>query len=121
MSDAAVDPLERLLAAEVLAVDALTAQITSVFEARGIDSIVLKGPAVAKWLYEGRPVRAYGDSDLLVSPDHWDWAQAILRELGFEDALGPLAHPRMESITSYSWVRGRQNVDLHCSIWGLGA
>jgi hypothetical protein len=115
------NPLERLVAARTLAVDLQTAMITDLFEANGIDSILLKGPAVANWLYQGGPVRAYGDSDLLVSPENWERAQELIRGLGYVDALGPLAHPRMESITSHSWVRGEQNVDLHCSIWGIGA
>jgi hypothetical protein len=117
----AVNPLERLRAAETLAVDALTARITELFEDRGIQSIVLKGPAVANWLYRGRPIRAYGDADLLISPDDWRRAKELLVELGFADALGPLAHPRMESISSHSWIRGDQNVDLHCTIWGIEA
>jgi hypothetical protein len=121
MSVEGAKQVERLLAARTLAIDALTAQITQLFEDRGVQSIVLKGPAVANWLYRGRPIRAYGDSDLLVSPADWEKAQAILEEVGFADDLGPLAHPRMESITSYSWVRGDQNIDLHCSIWGMGA
>jgi hypothetical protein len=121
MSFDAVNPRERLVAARTLAVDFLTANITQQLEDDGIESILLKGPAVANWLYHGRPARGYGDSDLLVSPENWERAQELLQELGFVDALGPLAHPRMESITSYSWVRGEDNVDLHCSLWGLGA
>jgi hypothetical protein len=121
MANAGATALERLRGAQTLAIDGLTARITELFEDNGVESIVLKGPAVANWLYRNRPARAYGDSDLLVSPRDWDKAQALLRSLGFADALGPLAHPRMESITSHSWVRGEQNVDLHCSIWGIGA
>ena len=121
MSADAVNPMERFLAAQTLAIDGLTADLTQLFEDRGIESIVLKGPAVANWLYEGLPVRAYGDSDLLVSPDNWEMAHQIVQELGFVDALGSLAHPRMESITSHAWVRGEQNVDLHCTMWGIGA
>jgi hypothetical protein len=117
----AVNPVERLLAAETLAIDALTARMTELFESRGIETIVLKGPAVADWLYRDRPIRAYGDSDLLMAPENWERAHDIMKELGFVDALGPLAHPRMESVTSHAWVRGQENVDLHCTMWGIGA
>jgi Uncharacterised nucleotidyltransferase len=121
MGDAGATALGRLRAAQTLAIDSLTARITELFDDNGVESILLKGPAVANWLYRDQPARAYGDSDLLVSPENWEKAHALLRGIGFADALGPLAHPRMESITSHSWVRGEQNVDLHCSIWGIGA
>jgi hypothetical protein len=121
MSADAVNPFERLRAAETLAIDALTARMTAEFESRGIESVVLKGPAVANWLYRDRQVRAYGDSDLLVAPENWERAHELMKELGFVDALGPLAHPRMESITSHAWHRGTENVDLHCTLWGIRA
>jgi hypothetical protein len=121
MSVDAVNPFERLRAAEALAIDSLTARMTEELETRGVETIVLKGPAIADWLYRDGPVRAYGDSDLLVAPENWERAHAIMKELGFEDALGPLAHPRMESMTSHAWVRGKENVDLHCTMWGIEA
>jgi Uncharacterised nucleotidyltransferase len=114
-------PLELLRAAEALAVDGLTASTVTAFEERGIAAIVLKGPTIADWLYRDGAVRAYGDTDLLVSPADWSAAIALLQELGFEDDLGPLAHGRMESYTSFPWIRGADNVDLHCHLWGIEA
>jgi len=113
-------PLEVARAARSLALDGLTAQLVGELEAVGVPAIVLKGPAIATWLYRDRGVRAYGDADLLVPPDGWERATETLRRLGFEDGLGPMAHPRMESITSHPWGREDQDVDLHCTLWGIG-
>jgi hypothetical protein len=79
---------------------------------------VLKGPALAEWLYPGE-VRPYGDSDLMVAPSDWDQAVAVLNRLGFSDYLGPMAHPRMESFAGTCFARGDKSVDLHCALHGL--
>ncbi|MGH2761793.1 MAG: nucleotidyltransferase family protein [Thermoleophilaceae bacterium] len=120
MSEPPSATLEVLRAARSLALDGMTAEIAAELEAAGVPSIVLKGPAIAGWLYRDRGVRAYGDADLLVSAASWERAAETLQRLGFVDGLGPLAHPRMESITSHPWARGNQDVDLHCTLWGIG-
>jgi Uncharacterised nucleotidyltransferase len=112
-------PADVLWAARSLALDRQSAELIGELEDAGIPAILLKGPAIATWLYRGRGVRTYGDTDLLVPPDRWELALATLRRLGFEDGLGSMAHPRMESITSHPWARGNQDVDLHCTLWGL--
>jgi Uncharacterised nucleotidyltransferase len=114
-------PLEVMWAARSLALDRESAALAGQLEEAGIPTILLKGPAIATWLYHGRGVRTYGDTDLLVPPDRWELALATLRRLGFEDGLGSMAHPRMESISSHPWARGDQSVDLHCTLWGLEA
>ena len=115
-------PADLRLRAWNLRVDGLTAEVTDAFEEAGIPVILLKGPSIADWLYADDAARYYGDTDLLVSPRDWEAAQGVLRSLGFADDLGPLGHPRMESLTSYPWTRGTlDNVDLHCSLWGIEA
>jgi Uncharacterised nucleotidyltransferase len=114
-------PPEVMWAARSLELDRQSAQLARELEEAGIPAILLKGPALAQWLYRGRAVRTYGDTDLLVPPDRWELAMATLRRLGFEDGLGSMAHPRMESITSHPWARGDQDVDLHCTLWGIQA
>ena len=114
-------PLDTAFAIRALALDALGAQLVDELEGAGIPSIMLKGPAIATWLYRDREIRTYGDADLLVPPAQWEAASGLLRRLGFEDDLGPLAHPRMESIASTGWVRGSDNVDMHCTLWGIEA
>jgi hypothetical protein len=101
-------------------VDKVSVWITHEFAARGIETILLKGPAIASWLYRDGSSRPYGDADLMVSPADWETAEAILLELGFQQELAPLDHPGMGSFASKAWIRGSENVDLHCTLWGLG-
>jgi Uncharacterised nucleotidyltransferase len=117
--ETALAPGLRALAVRMLLIDRLTAEIAGGFEAEGIETIVLKGPALAAWLYPGE-LRPYGDSDLMVAPRDWEGAVALLRRQGFSDHLGPMAHPRMESFASTAFLRGDDNVDLHCALHGLG-
>jgi len=41
------------------AVDALTAEVVGAFDREEIETLVLKGPVLARWLYPGE-VRPYG-------------------------------------------------------------
>jgi hypothetical protein len=109
-------------AAQNFAIDRITAEVVTAFEQASIDAILLKGPTIATWLYAHDQPRPYGDSDLLVRQRDWSKATTTLQELGFVDKLGPLEHPRMESGEGHPWVRRRDdaNVDLHCSLFGLG-
>jgi hypothetical protein len=116
-----LEPRELMVVAHGLQIDALTAEVTHAFEQRGVSSILLKGRVLADWLYERDEVRSYGDADLMVAPAEWERAQEILRELGFRGELDALGHPRMESFTSYPFVRGDDHVDLHCTLSGVGA
>ena len=111
---------EATYAVRTLLQDRLTADLVASLEAAEVPPVVLKGPAIATWLYRGSEVRTYGDSDLLVAPDRWELAMATLQELGYEDDLGSLGHPRMESFTSHPWKRPGSHVDLHCTLWGIG-
>jgi hypothetical protein len=112
-----------LLAAAGFRVDGVTAEATRALEAASIPSILLKGPAIATWLYPRGENRFYVDTDLLVRRGDWRRAMTVLESLGFEDDLGPLAHPRMESAAGHPWTRAADGaaVDLHCSIYGVAA
>ncbi len=103
-----------------LAVDTLTAEVIGVFEAAGIDVLLVKGPVIGRWLYPGE-VRGYGDGDLVVAATDWDRAVALLEDMGFRDYLGPLEHPRMESDAGTGFRRGAQSIDLHSTLPGLRA
>jgi hypothetical protein len=110
------------MAAFTFSVDRVTAEVTTALEEASIPSIVLKGPGIATWLYSRDRPRLYNDSDLLLRRKDWDRALALVKELGFEDDLGPLAHPRMESGAGYPFKRhsdGHQ-VDLHYILFGIG-
>jgi Uncharacterised nucleotidyltransferase len=119
MSARGLHPDMRALAIGDMLIDRVTAKVAQAFAAEGIDTLVLKGPVLARWLYPGE-VRPYGDSDLMVAPRDWERAVATLRRLGFSEHPRPLAHPRMESLASTTFLRGGANVDLHCALEGLG-
>ncbi len=118
MRESDTDSVFRLLAVRNLAIDRVAAEVAATFADAGIESLVLKGPVLAAWLYPGE-VRPYGDADLMVAPGNWPAAVEILAGLGFSDHLGPMAHPRMESFNSTAFLRGADNLDLHCALHGL--
>jgi hypothetical protein len=105
------------------AVDRVTAEVTAALSACSIDSILLKGPTIATWLYAHGQPRLYSDTDLLIRQTDWERARSVVQATGFRDALGPLAHPRMESGAGHSWKRERDGaeIDLHITLFGLGA
>jgi hypothetical protein len=108
------------VAARNLLIDQNTAAISTSFEDAGIACMLIKGPVIADWLYRD-DIRLYGDSDLLVLESDWGRAVAILTELGYGEAPGTLAHPRMTDTAARSFVRGLAYVDLHRTIEGLDA
>jgi hypothetical protein len=113
-----LSPTLRLWAARNLMVDRITAEVAGALAGDGIESLVLKGPVLAEWLYPDE-VRPYGDSDLLVAPGDWEPALAVLERLGFQKYLDPQSHPPIESSAATAFVRGHESVDLHRSLHGL--
>ncbi|MBA3366508.1 MAG: nucleotidyltransferase family protein [Actinobacteria bacterium] len=100
-----------------LHVDVMTAEIVNAFRGSGVDVILLKGPSIARSLYQaGR--RSYSDSDLLVSPAGLDRAEAVLVRLGFTKLLHDREVPDRIPLHAHVWVRGSQMLDLHRSLWG---
>ncbi len=68
-------------------------QILAIFEAEGIDLLVLKGMAMAHLVYPQIGLRPMSDIDLLVSKSNADRGQVLLVELGFR----PVASERTPS------------------------
>jgi hypothetical protein len=104
-----------------MAVDAMTVEVMAALRHASVDSILLKGPSIAAWLYDDPAERPYVDSDLLVEPAGLGTATATLEALGFRRAFGPLPHPGMEGAASYPWRRGALDVDLHQTLPGATA
>ncbi len=103
------------LAGLVLRIDAITAEVVGALKAAGVRPILLKGPAVARWLYDEVGDRQYADTDLLVARDALARAEQVLSELGFTPAQrGWLGKSR-------EWRRGTDMVDLHSSLFGIEA
>jgi putative nucleotidyltransferase-like protein len=106
-------------AAAIMALDATAAKVVEALERHQIPAILLKGPALTRWLYDRRIERSYGDVDLLVSPDDFDAAAQVLRCLGYQQPILP-RRPGLISATANSNARhfrhrsrGSADVDLH--------
>jgi hypothetical protein len=88
-----------------------------------VRSVLLKGPAVARWLYRDDPaVRSYVDVDLLVSVGSFPRVTAVLSELGFELSLAEVALPHGRRPHAETWERPGDGfmVDLHSTLPGVG-
>jgi hypothetical protein len=109
----------RLAVARRLGLDATTAQVVEALRERGVRALLFKGPVLERWLYPGDG-RVYGDIDLLVSPASFRRAEGVLAELGFQMRF---AGARASELLPYerAWRRGSFEVDLHRSVWGVGA
>ncbi len=97
-----------------LRVDGLLLEVLDAFAEARLRPIVLKGPAIASWLYDGVGERLYVDCDLLVAPEAGPRAESVLRHHGFR----PVQHGLLGA--AHSWRRGDDCVDLHTSLAGLG-
>ena len=89
--------------------------------AAGVPSILLKGAAIATWLYDEGELRPYGDIDLLVRGAQFETATELLAELGYTyPLLG--AHPA-ELGPKERELRGPNGVwiDLHHGLIGVPA
>jgi hypothetical protein len=105
-----------------LAVDAVTANVVTALRRAGIASILLRGPAIARWLYGEGELRAYRDLDLLVEPGTRGEAEAVLAGLGLIHRQAGFAPG--ESVQHASeWICRRPSVvvDLHHGIEGVRA
>lgn len=100
--------------------DQATAEIVIAWRQAGVPSILLKGPALTRWLYREGELRGYSDIDLLVPDPRVEAAEEVLRALGFE-------RHGLEAIEgdwpryARNWVRNDSiNVDLHQTLTGVG-
>lgn len=109
----------RLQTARSLGLDYVAAEVCAALGAAQIQVVLLKGPALATWLYDDGTVRPYGDVDLLVAPDDHPRAERVLSALGFVRIL-PGRSAREEVAYARGWTRGGTHVDLHRALWGVG-
>jgi hypothetical protein len=107
-------------AAEKLRVDRWTAEVVDALRERGIRTILLKGPAVARWLYaDDSAARAYRDVDLLVGPGDLAAAEKLLEELGFEEGWVPLGQEWEQHARPWRRPQDGALVDLHRTLHGM--
>lgn len=102
-----------------LLVDGDTAAAVRQLQARSIEPLLLKGPAIAAWLYtDDSSARTYCDIDLVVAPADRAAARTVLADLGYR--MRPLGRtvppPHAET-----WVHpeGRSAIDLHRTLHEL--
>ncbi len=103
-------------------VDRITAEMTTALADASVESILLKGPTIATWLYANEGPRLYADTDLLIRRAEWSRVEGLMRELGFANSAPLALHPRMDTAAS-TWVRGADGaeVDVHMTLFGLEA
>ena len=102
-----------------LRIDAATAEVVNVLREGGVPSILLKGPSVARWIYDGAS-RPYGDCDLLVRRSDLEASEQSLRTLGFERG-GLYSIPGDWPRHAVVYRRGDVVVDLHQTLLGVTA
>lgn len=79
---------EQLRAGVVL--EALIVRASRLLTESGVDHRLTKGAAVAHLDYDDPSSRPFGDVDLVVHPDHWNRALAVLTESGYRRQAAPL-------------------------------
>jgi Uncharacterised nucleotidyltransferase len=105
-----------------LAVDTVAAQVVDALRHAQVHSILLRGPAIAAWLYPNGEPRGYRDVDLLVEPQGFEAAETVLGKLGFVHRQAGFA-PGEAVDHAGEWISGRSRVvvDLHRGLEGVGA
>jgi predicted DCC family thiol-disulfide oxidoreductase YuxK len=99
---------------DTLWVDWYTAQVVDALRSRGIEAILLKGPAISSWLYRDAPgQRGYLDADLLVQAETLTATTEVLAELGFERER--VTAMESSDVWAHTWRRAADGavVDLH--------
>jgi hypothetical protein len=97
-------------------------QVVAGLDEAGVACVLLKGPAIAGWLYGAGETRRYNDLDLLVAVDQLEAAGRVLECLGFAPGLEPeplLLVNRHHEV----WERRGDGVvvELHWTLVGIGA
>jgi hypothetical protein len=105
--------------------DSAAAEVFDAFAARGVESLLLKGPALARMLYGPGEHRGYSDVDLLVAPGDLPRARQALLGIGYSksdfglDDVAGILHAETWSHTDGARVGAR--VDLHWRLPGCEA
>jgi hypothetical protein len=102
--------------------DAAAAEVVGALANRGVQSVLLKGPALNDW-YPPDSDRTYADADIWISPESRPQATATLTELGFEPmseaARGELPEWWANHATAWRRERDQVELDLHQRLQGV--
>jgi hypothetical protein len=85
----------------------------------GVPAVVLKGPAVASWLYRPDEVRPAVDIDVLVEPVRFSDAEAALVQLGYHHRLAGTAACEIASNARELLAEDGICIDLHHHLIGI--
>ena len=101
--------------------DVAAAEIILALNDAGIESILLKGPSIAQWLYDKGESRPYGDVDLLVAPRGFAGAEGVAKRLGFRHFK--VGDQLDEASGHRTWFREADGVclELHHGFVGIPA
>jgi Uncharacterised nucleotidyltransferase len=108
------------IALRTLLLDARAAEAIGVLAAHDVPSILLKGRAIANWLYSGTP-RGYGDIDLLVDPRQRERAMEVLATLGYRHYLAGADESEYGSNETDLISPTGIPIDLHHTLLGVTA
>lgn len=118
----------RAATAESLAIDAATVETVDALSRAGIRSLLLKGPAMARLLYEPGEGRSWDDADLLVPPELHRRAIEVLAAIGFRPRISdpvergsvPYAVHLVRAARSAGGA-APESIDLHLGFAGVEA
>jgi hypothetical protein len=105
-----------------LPIDAATLEVVLALRTAGVESVVLKGPALSDW-YPENSGRTYGDGDVWVAPELVQHAQATLEQIGYQRAKDEAGLPQWWTAHASDWFRERDGswIDLHGYLQGFEA
>jgi len=95
-------------------------KIKELLEPLEIQVLVLKGPHLGSTVYDSPQQRLYGDLDILVRPDEFDRAAALLRENGFEPFAFDEFAPEIQRDFKHWEYRSPQGVIVELHRWLSG-
>lgn len=113
--------VEAVQGAQTVRLDLAAYEAVQALEADGIPSLVLRGPAIARWLYPDE-FRAYTDIDLLIQPGRAERARLVVAALGYACSSMPTSARNVDPHDSI-WLRATDGarLELHRSLFGIGA
>jgi len=91
------------------------------FGAAGVEAVPFKGIVLAQWAYGNLTYRTAGDLDILVAPDDFGAAEAVIRSLSYEPDADPTGWRKRWYLWSqheFPYLRPEEGfkIDLHTAL-----